>query len=107
MTDAAPGEPARCFISWHTIASDHPALNGHFPGCPVVPGVVLLDHVIKLLQECRPGVRVGTLPAAKFLQPVLPGQPFLIGIEFVGATQARFVCRCSNAVVANGSLTFS
>ncbi|MBS1142561.1 MAG: hypothetical protein H6R13_4014, partial [Proteobacteria bacterium] len=26
--------------------SDHPALTGHFPGRPIMPGVVLLDQAI-------------------------------------------------------------
>jgi 3-hydroxymyristoyl/3-hydroxydecanoyl-(acyl carrier protein) dehydratase len=30
-----------------TIANDHPALAGHFPGHPVVPGVLVLDEVIE------------------------------------------------------------
>ncbi len=29
-----------------TIAADHPALPGHFPGNPIVPGAVILDHAL-------------------------------------------------------------
>lgn len=57
------------------IAPGHPALAGHFPGMPVVPGVVLLDHALQAigaalgadLSACR-------IASVKFLSPVLPGQ---------------------------------
>jgi len=29
-----------------TISSDHPALTDHFPGNPIVPGALILDHVL-------------------------------------------------------------
>ena len=55
------------------ISADHPALPGHFPGRPVVPGVVLLDRIAAALERWR-GLRIAGLPQVKFLRPLLPGQ---------------------------------
>jgi len=55
------------------VAADHPALPGHFPGQPIVPGVLILDHVLQRLQAAgRRGV--ATLPRVKFLAPLLPDE---------------------------------
>ncbi|RBC43168.1 hypothetical protein BRN41_12545, partial [Xanthomonas oryzae pv. oryzae] len=32
------------------VPHDHPCLPGHFPGRPVVPGVVVLDHVLQAVE---------------------------------------------------------
>ena len=52
----------------------HPCLPGHFPGRPVVPGVLLLDEAFALILAQHPGCRVGAVTAVKFTAPVLPGQ---------------------------------
>ena len=62
------------------IASDHPALPGHFPGAPVVPGVVLLDHVVAVVQRVWK-MQVSGLPQVKFLRPLGPGQPAQLTVE--------------------------
>lgn len=60
-----------------TIAADHPALPGHFPGRPIVPGVVLLDQallaVLPALAAGRTLLR-SEIASAKFLSPVGPGE---------------------------------
>jgi 3-hydroxymyristoyl/3-hydroxydecanoyl-(acyl carrier protein) dehydratase/uncharacterized membrane protein len=55
------------------IAAQHPSLPGHFPGNPVIPGVVLLDRVAAALEQA--GMRpLRRLLAVKFRAPLLPGQ---------------------------------
>ena len=36
-------------MSFH-VRADHPCLPGHFPGRPVVPGVLLLEQVLAAIE---------------------------------------------------------
>lgn len=57
-----------------TLPHDHPSLPGHFPGQPLVPAVVLIDHATA---AARAAFALGPLAAilrAKFLSPVRPGE---------------------------------
>lgn len=73
------------------IPADHPSLPGHFPGRPLVPGVVLLERVIEAVEsDCRalavaPPQGSWRLPQVKFLQPLLPGETARIELERSGA----------------------
>jgi len=87
------------------IAADHPALPGHFPGNPVVPGVVLLDHIVATIERAW-GLRVGGFPQVKFLRPLRPVQSVELAIERDDAG-ARFRILDGAKVVASGSIELS
>ena len=76
------------FIGEATIAADHPALPGHFPGNPIVPGVVLLELVEALL--AGHGYRVRECAQVKFLSPVFPLDRLALRVEVTERASARF-----------------
>ena len=88
-----------------SIAADHPAFAGHFPGQPLLPGAALLAEVLEaLLDEPLLAARVGTAPrlgAAKFLAPVRPGARLTIELDD-GLRGVRFEVREGARVVASG-----
>ncbi|KWA00526.1 beta-hydroxyacyl-ACP dehydratase [Burkholderia cepacia] len=96
------GTPALGF----TIPADHPALPGHFPGHPVVPGVVLLDHAIHALGTAlnRP-LHAWRLGSAKFLSPVAPGEPLDLAYDAAASGAIRFTLRAGARDVASGVLS--
>ena len=51
----------------------HPAFPGHFPGQPLVPGVLLLEQVALALRAWR-GQRLARVLEAKFVAPLRPGE---------------------------------
>lgn len=99
--------PPFCPVRWLAIAADHPALPGHFPGQPIVPGVVLLDCLVALLEEAMPEQRLAGIPVAKFINPVAPGTLVLLGLDYEAADRVRFLCRTATGIAARGSFVLS
>lgn len=82
------------------IDPDHPCLAGHFPGAPLVPGVVLLEQVAQALQA-RHGLRLARIVEAKFLAPLLPGCE--ARVELAGVPpRLRFEIRSGERRLARG-----
>jgi 3-hydroxymyristoyl/3-hydroxydecanoyl-(acyl carrier protein) dehydratase len=93
-----------------TIPSNHAALPGHFPGNPVVPGVVVLDHVIRVLEASGiPLPQLRKLKQVKFIEPLLPDQEATVTAEIGDAALSFSVTRGGRTIakgafeVGNGS----
>jgi 3-hydroxymyristoyl/3-hydroxydecanoyl-(acyl carrier protein) dehydratase len=89
------------------IPADHPALPGHFPGQPVVPGVVLLDLVQSALRETLPRAQITVLTSVKFFAPLLPEEEATVTVTPKAAGSAGFEIRRGETVIASGQLRYA
>lgn len=91
------------------IPQEHPSYAGHFPGQPIVPGVVLLDLVLQAAEALSdwPGQPDGPLdiPVCKFVQTVRPGATLALALS-AGANPGalNFRLQQDSQLVASGSL---
>jgi 3-hydroxyacyl-[acyl-carrier-protein] dehydratase len=87
------------------VPTGHPAFAGHFPGRPIVPGVVLLDQAL-LLAQAQLGRHGGAwqVAQAKFLSPCGPGDELVFELNEGARGGLGFVVRCAGRDVASGQL---
>lgn len=85
------------------IPSDHPAYAGHFPGQPILPGVVLLDAAQRLIESTQ-GVVLSGLAVAKFHSPSLPGEALVLDYTQSDRSVA-FEISCNTRKIASGQFT--
>jgi UDP-3-O-[3-hydroxymyristoyl] N-acetylglucosamine deacetylase/3-hydroxyacyl-[acyl-carrier-protein] dehydratase len=103
-----------------TVSINEPYFAGHFPGHPVMPGVLQVEAMaqvasILLMKLAKSASRIGYFMSAdevKFRKPVFPGDTLLIHAELTKARSNRIAkahCSCvvNGAVVSEGDLMFT
>lgn len=95
-----------------TFPRDLPVLAGHYPGFPIVPGVLLVEVAEQAARAlaAQPAMRWTAIPATRFRSPVLPGDAVLVDVRLeesgVGGTTARCVLTVGGRPVADVRLVF-
>jgi len=90
-----------------TIGADHPSLAGHFPGHPVVPGVVMLGEIMHTVREmANEKIEFIGMPSVKFLSPLNPGEPLTIRLDRQDDGATEFLCTTGARLIASGCLRY-
>ncbi len=86
----------------------HPATEGHFPGAPILPGVVLLDEAVRVIERDlgTPGA-CWRIASVKFLSPAAPGEALCLEHERLAGGGIRFTISTGERTVATGQMTSS
>jgi predicted hotdog family 3-hydroxylacyl-ACP dehydratase len=88
------------------LAHDHPALRGHFPGNPIVPGALLLDEVAAAVQR-ELGMRIREVSLAKFPAVLRPAVLCTVNVSERGDGTMRLVCSAGAQTVVTAVVTDS
>ena len=85
-------EPDRRIVGIKNVTVNEPFFQGHFPGRPVMPGVLILEAMAQvggllafksLGAATRPVVYLTGVDGAKFRRPVVPGDRLRFEIDVV------------------------
>jgi 3-hydroxymyristoyl/3-hydroxydecanoyl-(acyl carrier protein) dehydratase len=95
------------YVGEFAIGADHPALPGHFPGRPIVPGVVLLDEALSVIATAHPLQAPFVLIRVKFMSPVRPDERVTVLASELAAGATRLSCACGQRPVLRAELSFT
>jgi UDP-3-O-[3-hydroxymyristoyl] N-acetylglucosamine deacetylase/3-hydroxyacyl-[acyl-carrier-protein] dehydratase len=100
------------------VTINEPYFQGHFPGHPIMPGVLQLEAMaqvagVLLLKRMQASNQIAYFMAAeqvKWRKPVFPGDVLIIEIELTKARgkigKANGVCKVAGEIVSEASVTF-
>ncbi|MBV8812130.1 MAG: 3-hydroxyacyl-ACP dehydratase FabZ [Acidobacteriaceae bacterium] len=104
-------------VGLKNVTVNEPHFNGHFPGYPVMPGVLIIEAMAQvsgiLVGSMAPHTRgrimfLASIENAKFRKPVVPGDQLLIEMKMLrlkhSAAKIHGVAKVDGTVAAEATL---
>ncbi len=117
VLEHVPGEKA---VAIKNITLNEPQFQGHFPGRPLMPGVLIVEAMAQvggLIVTQMPDLPKGLfvfagIDGVRFRRPVIPGDQLLITCELLSLKRQRFgkvkaEATVEGQLVCSGELMFS
>lgn len=107
-------EPGKAGAGEYTVRGDEPFLRGHFPGDPLMPGVLLVEAGAQLAGVVAqsdpqlpplPGLKLTALRAVKILGAARPGE--VLHIEATVSGRLGYLIQAQAKVTVGGVLYLS
>jgi 3-hydroxyacyl-[acyl-carrier-protein] dehydratase len=112
-------EPGRRIVGLKNVSGNEPYFQGHFPGHPVMPGVLILEAMAQVggvLASLLPGAEgklayFAAIDRCRFRRPVTPGDQLITEVvvtrlrDRVG--RMRVTSKVDGEIVADGVFTYS
>jgi len=93
-------------VALKNVSANEPFFQGHFPGQPVMPGVLIIEAIAQTAlvliaheEEDKIPLFMG-IDKARFRRPVVPGDQLRIEVEL--SQRRRNVCRAHGVVTVAG-----
>jgi len=108
-----------CITAVKNITVNEPYFQGHFPGHPVMPGVLQLEAIAQARRDSHAASGGKTSASSliswrrrnvKWRKPVLPGDVLVIEVELTKSRgkigKAKGVCKVRDEIVSEAEVTF-
>lgn len=101
------------------VTIDEPFFQGHFPGHPIMPGVLMIEAMAQVGGVCALNTKENlgklayfvSINNARFRRPVLPGDVLRIEVDLVKAklsvVQVHGVAKVGDEIAAEADLMFA
>lgn len=112
-------EPGKRVVAVKNVTANEPFFQGHFPGYPIMPGVLIAEALaqasgiaIAMLEEGKNKLGVfAAIETMKFKKQVVPGDVLMLEGEIVtykmGVAKAKVKATVEGKVAAEGEIKFA